>query len=310
MAAINQQMGWREWRMLMALALLWGGSFFFVEIAIRALSPVVVVFMRVTLAAIALWGFVLLKGIAMPRDRASWAAFGVMALLNNVIPFCLIAWGQQYVGSALASILNATTPLMTVLIAGACLTDERLSWARVAGVLVGLSGVALIVGVQSVVNLSLYRLAASAIVVAAVSYACAGVYGRRFKVMAVSPVAVATGQVTVSSGVLAVTLLVCGVALPGADVGLSVWFALIGLGLLSTAVAYLLYFGLLERVGATNLLLVTLLIPMVAATLGIVLLGESLQPADMAGMALIGAGLLIIDGRAGAAVAARGRRQR
>ena len=297
MGSINQQMGAREWAMLLALALLWGGSFFFVEIAIDAVSPLAIVFLRVALAAIALWIFAAFIGRPIPRDRRIWAAFTVMAVLNNVIPFSLIVWGQRDVGAALASILNATTPFLTVLVAGACLPDERMTPNKVVGVIIGFFGVALVVGGNGVIHIGQNLIAQLAIIGAAFSYACAGVYGRRFKRMQIDPIAVATGQVTMSSLVLLVLMLVSGSALPSPNTGLTVWLALVGLGLFSTALAYILYFRLLESAGATNLLLVTLLIPAVATGLGVAVLGESLDAADYAGVAVIGVGLLTIDGR-------------
>ncbi|AWN15711.1 DMT family transporter [Salinisphaera sp. LB1] len=297
MGSIKQQMGGREWAMLLALALLWGGSFFFVEIAIGSVSPLAIVFLRVVLAAIALWCFSACAGVSIPRERPIWSAFAVMAVLNNVIPFSLIVWGQRDVGAALASILNATTPFLTVLVAGVCLPDERMAPNKVIGVMVGFFGVALVVGGNRVIDLGQDLMAQLAIIGAALSYACAGVYGRRFKQMRINPIAVATGQVTMSSLVLALLVLVFGVALPSPNIGWTVWLALLGLGLFSTAVAYILYFRLLESAGATNLLLVTLLIPVVATGLGVAVLGEALGAADYAGMALIGVGLLTIDGR-------------
>lgn len=297
MSSINQQMGAREWAMLLGLALLWGGSFFFVEIAIDAVSPLTIVFLRVALAAIALWCFSVFFGLPIPRDRRIWMAFAIMAVLNNVIPFSLIVWGQRDVGSALASILNATTPFLTVLVAGVCLPDERMTPNKVVGVIIGFFGVALVVGGNGVIHIGENLMAQLAIIGAALSYACAGVYGRRFKRLQVDPIAVATGQVTMSSLVLAFLMLVSGSALPSSSIGLMVWLALFGLGLFSTALAYILYFRLLERAGATNLLLVTLLIPAVATGLGVAVLGESLDAADYAGVAVIGIGLLTIDGR-------------
>ena len=298
MDSINQRMGAREWALLVALAILWGGSFFFVEIAIDAVSPLAIVFVRVALAAVALWVFSSVMGVSIPRGRAIWRAFAIMAVLNNVIPFSLIVWGQRDVGSALASILNATTPFLTVLVAGACLPDERMTTNRVIGVIIGFVGVVLVVGGHGVMHAGQNPAAPLAIIGAALSYACAGVYGRRFKRLRINPIAVATGQVTGSSLVLALLVGVSGSALPASNTASTVWLALVGLGLLSTALAYILYFQLLESAGATNLLLVTFLIPAVATGLGVAVLGESLDATDYAGMALIGAGLLTVDGRA------------
>nr|WP_199671323.1 DMT family transporter [Salinisphaera sp. Q1T1-3] len=173
MSSINQQMGAREWAMLLGLALLWGGSFFFVEIAIDAVSPLAIVFLRIALAAIALWCFSLFIGLSIPRDRRIWMAFAVMAALNNVIPFSLIVWGQRDIGSALASILNAATPFLTVLVAGACLPDERMTPNKLIGVIIGFFGVAMVVGFSSVIHIGQNLIAQLTIIGAAFSYACA-----------------------------------------------------------------------------------------------------------------------------------------
>ncbi len=290
-------MGQREWAMLIALALLWGGSFFFTGVALRELPAFTIVLARLGIAAAALSATLAILRIRMPRVPGPWAAFVGMGLLNNAIPFTLIVLGQRHIASGLAAILNATTPLFTVLVAHLLTADERLTRAKAAGVLLGLAGVVTMLGADLLAGLGTELAAQLACLAAALSYAFAGVFGRRFRRMGIPPLATAAGQVTAS------TLLMLPVALlldrpwtlpmPGAES----WAALLGIGLLSTALAYLLYFRILAAAGATNLLLVTFLIPVSAILLGVLVLDETLLPKHLLGMALIGTGLACTDGR-------------
>ncbi len=293
----NRTMAPLEWTMLLALSILWGGSFFFNGIAVRELPVLTVVVLRVALAAIALWIALAISGAKMPMTGSVWAAFLMMGLLNNVVPFALIVWGQSHIASGVASILNATTPLFTVVVAQVQTRDEKMTPLRVAGVISGLAGVAIMMGGHVTATLGVEIVAELAVLAAAVSYAFAGVFGRRFKAMGVAPMATAAGQVTASSLILAPAMIVIDrpwlLPLPSA----AVIAALIGLALLSTALAYVLYFRILSTAGATNLLLVTFLIPVSAILLGVLVLGEGLLPEHIIGMALIGFGLAAIDGR-------------
>jgi drug/metabolite transporter (DMT)-like permease len=290
-------MGAAEWAMVLALSVLWGGSFFFVGVAVAELPPLTIVALRVGLAALALNLAVLASGRRMPGGARTWATFLAMGVLNNVIPFSLIVWGQTQIASGLASILNATTPLFTVLIAHALTRDERMSAGRLGGAIVGFAGVAVMIGPDALRGLGADVLAQLAILGASLSYAFAGVFGRRFAHEGVAPLIAASGQVTASALVLAPLALAVEtpwtLPLPEAEV----WGAVVGLALLSTALAYLLYFRILARVGATNLLVVTFLIPVSAIALGGTVLGERLTPLHFAGLALIGLGLALIDGR-------------
>jgi drug/metabolite transporter (DMT)-like permease len=286
----------RQWLLLVALSMLWGGSFFFFEVALRDFGPLTVVLGRVGLAAIWLRGFLALSRTAMPRELSAWRQFAVMGLLNNAIPFGLIVWGQQYIESGMAAILNASTPLFTVLFAHYLTRDERLTPGRLAGVLLGLAGVILLIGPGALAGADNHALGQAAMIAAAVSYALAGIYGRRFRGR--PPMVTATGQVTCAAILVLPFALVLEQpwrAAPGLDsIG-----ALLGLSLLCTALAYILYFKILAAAGATNLLLVTLLIPPSALLLGILILGERPGGDAFAGLALIALGLLAIDGRPG-----------
>lgn len=294
---VNRAMSASEWTMLAALSVLWGGSFFFTSVALAALPPLTLVVLRVGVAALILNLVLPLAGVRLPRDRGAWAAFLGMGLLNNAVPFCLIVWGQTHIASGLAAILNATTPLFGVVVAHCLTTDERMSGNRLVGVLAGLAGVAAMVGPAALAGLGADLLAQAAVLGAALSYAFAGVFGRRFRRMGVPPLATAAGQVTAS------TLLLLPIAL-AVDrpwtlplPGLPVWGAVLGIAALSTALAYVLYFRILATAGATNLMLVTFLIPVSAILLGALGLGERLDPRHFLGMALIGLGLAAIDGR-------------
>ncbi len=294
---INRVMTLQEWALLLALSVLWGGSFFFAGIAVKALPPFTIVTLRVAIAAFALHVVLRIQNTPFPRDWATWQAFFGMGILNNVIPFSLIVWGQSHLASGLAAILNATTPLFTVIVAHFLTRDEKMSGSRLIGVIVGFIGVAVMIGGKSLLTLGNDIMAQLACLVGAVSYAFAGIYGRRFKTMGIPPMVTATGQVTASSLVLLPIMLAVDhpwtLALPNA----AVIAALLSLALLSTALAYILYFRILSTAGATNLLLVTFLIPVTAIILGIVVLGEQLEIKHLIGMALIGAGLAGIDGR-------------
>jgi drug/metabolite transporter (DMT)-like permease len=290
-------MGAQEWAMLIALSVLWGGSFFFNGVAVKELPSLTIVLARVSIAAVTLWTVLTLLNIRMPRMKGLWSAFFGMGLLNNAVPFTLFVWGQHHIASGLAAILNATTPLFTVLVAHFLTRDEKLSAGKMAGVVLGFFGVILMLGAELLSGLGTGLMAQLACLAAAISYAFAGVFGRRFKRMGVPPLATATGQVTASSLVMLPLVLAVDhpwtLALPSSGT----WAALIAIGVASTALAYILYFRILAAAGATNLLLVTFLIPISAILLGSMLLGESLEKKHFVGMGMIGLGLSLIDGR-------------
>jgi drug/metabolite transporter (DMT)-like permease len=296
-APVNRVMSAREWAMLLTLSVLWGSSFFFAGVAVTGLPPLTIVVLRVGIAALILNTVLPLMGLGMPGDGKSWRAFLVMGMLNNIVPFCLIVWSQTRIASGLAAILNAATPLLTVLVAHLFTEDEKMTGNRLAGVLVGLSGVALMIGPAALAGLGKNVVAQLAVVLAALSYAFAAVYGRRFARMGIAPIVTATGQVTAATlALLPIALLVerpWELPLPGWPVG----GAVLGQAVFSTALAYILYFRILAAAGATNLLLVTFLMPVSAIVLGTAVLGERLNLQHFIGMALIGAGLAAIDGR-------------
>ena len=283
--------------MLVLLSVRWGGSFFFAGVAVREVPPVTVALARAGGAAVILHILLLMLGQRLPAERKVWTAFVAMGFINNVVPFTLIFWAQSHVPSGLASILNATTPLSTIIVAHVATQDEKMAGSRLAGVLIGFFGVATMIGLDVLQGASADVLAQFALVLAGFSYACAGVYGRRFARMGVPPMATATGQVTASTLFLLpmAAFIDAPWSLPAPS--LSTWAALAGLAALSTALAYVIYFRLLAAAGATNLLLVTFLIPVSAIALGALVLGEQLAPRHFVGLSLIGLGLACIDGR-------------
>ncbi len=271
----------REWSLLVLLSILWGGSFFFAKVALAELGPFTIVFFRVALAALALNVVAAALGQSLWRAGMPWGQLFVMGALNNALPFSLIFWGQTTITAGLASILNATTPLFTVAVAHVLTRDERMTVRKLVGVLAGLAGVAVLIGPDH--GGSIWGQIAC--LAAALSYAFAGIYGRRFKALGVQPLQAAA---------LPIMLLVEPAWTAPSAV---TWGAVVGLALLSTALAYVIYFHILAAAGATNLLLVTFLIPVTAILLGAVFLGERLELRQFAGMALIGLGLVAIDGR-------------
>ncbi len=294
---INQRMGARDWAMLLLLSFLWGGSFFFISVAVSELPPFTLVTMRVGLAAVTLWLVLLVSGYPIPKSPEVWRAFMMMGLLGNALPFSLIAWGQTHIGAGLASIINATTPIFTILIAGAFLSDEHITPRKMLGVTAGLAGVIVLIGPSALLELGTNTMAQLAVIGAAVSYSCATVFGRRFKAMGISPLDTAVGQVTASTIILLPVVWWIDKPLQLANPSLQVWLSILALAIFSTAFAYILFFRILSSSGATNVVLVTFLAPVTASLLGWLMLDEQLQAKHFIGMACIGLGLAIIDGR-------------
>ena len=282
--------------MMAALATVWGGSFFLAEIALNHVPPLTITLHRVAWAQPVLFLVIRLRGIAIPRSPRIWGAYLVMGALNNAIPFSLIFWGQTRIDSGLAAILNGTTAVFAAVVAGLVLADEPLTPRKIIGALFGLAGVAAVMGPGALAGLDPANLAQLAILGAALSYAFASVWGRAM-LSGTPPEMNALGMLT-GSTLLMLPLVLLTDGMPTLALPLGAWAALLALSTLSTALAYLLYFGILARAGAANLMLVTLMIPPVAVTLGAGVLGERLSPGAIAGFALIALGLIVTDGRA------------
>lgn len=281
--------------LLLGLATVWGGSFFFAEVALREVPPLTIALHRVFWAVPALFLVVLYRGLRIPRSIRAWSCYLVMGALNNAIPFSLIFWGQTNIGSGLASILNSTTAFFGVIVAGVLLVDERLTTNKIIGAMFGVFGVAAIMGLDALTSFDLRNLAQLAILGAALSYAFAGVWGKRF-LSDYPPVMNAFGML-VGSTILMIPVAFISEGVPAVSLSAEVWASLIAVAILSTAVAYLFYFKILARAGSANLMLVTLLIPPIAVGLSVTILGETMGNEALFGFGLIAVGLLVTDGR-------------
>ena len=283
-----------DWLLLIALSVLWGGSFFFNGVALQELPPLTVAFARVALGALCL--LIALKPLrgALPGRARDWLPFAVMGLVNNVIPFSLFLTAQTMISSGLASVLNATTPLFTVLVMAAT-SEERLTGRRIAGVLMGVGGVALLRGPS--LDDENQTLGIVLCLGGALSFGFAGYWGRR-ALRGVPALTSATAQLICSTPAMAV--IAASVEQPWTlpMPGLATWAALAGLATLSTAFAYVLFFRILNRSGGLNVVLVTLLIPVTAILLGVCILDEPFTANEIAGALVIAASLIAIDGRA------------
>ena len=284
-----------DWGQLILLGAIWGGSFFFARVAVAEMHPLVLVLFRVAIAAAALQIYLALRGPSFRLALPHIGLFFLLALTNNVIPFSLIFAGQTELGAGIAAILNATTPFWTLIVANAMTADEKLSWNKLAGIGLGIAGTAVMVGPGVLAGLGGPVWPKFALIGASLSYAFALMVARRLK--SVPPPVLATGQLTASTVIMVpVILLTTGPAgLFSASV--PVWAAVLGLALLSTAFAYILYFNLVASAGATNASLVTLIVPVSAILLGIAFLGERIEMFELFGMVLIALGLVTIDGR-------------
>jgi drug/metabolite transporter (DMT)-like permease len=285
-----------DWLLLIVLSTFWGGSFFFAEIAVHEIPPLTLAFARCAIAAAVLLIYARSLGLSLPSGRAVRGSLLVLAVFNTVLPFTLIFWGQTHIPSGLAAILNATAPLFSILIAHFATTDDKLTGRRIVGIAIGFVGVVIVIGIDALRDLGIQVLAQLAIVLAALSYAMAGVYGRRFK--------------SYPPTVIAASILVLGASmlLPLAAFAEQPWTlpmpsvaaiaSTIGLAVVSTALAFLIYFRVLARAGAVNFQLVAYLIPVSAILLGVGFLGETLEWRHIIGMGVIAIGLAVIDGRA------------
>jgi drug/metabolite transporter (DMT)-like permease len=283
------------WGMLMLLGLLWGASFFFARIAVKEVPPLMLVLLRVAIAAAALHLYLLARGDWRKFREQRFVPFILLGLLNNAIPFSLLFIGQTELGAGLAAILNALVPFWTVLAANFLTADEKFTANKIIGILLGVAGAAVIIGPSALSGLGAPLWAKLAVIGAGISYTFAAIYAKRFK--AVPPIVTAAGQLTASSLImLPAAFLAQGFWSP-LQITQPVWLTILALALASTALAYIIFFSIIAAAGATVVTLVTLLVPVSAIMLGTVFLGETLSLAEVLGMALIGLGLVIIDGR-------------
>ncbi|WP_298260575.1 DMT family transporter [uncultured Litoreibacter sp.] len=281
--------------MLLLLAAVWGGSFFFAEVALREVPPLTITLHRVFWAIPVLAFVVWFRKIPVPCSFRVWGSYLGMGALNNAIPFSLIFWGQTQIDSGLASILNATTAMFGAVVAGVLLVDEPLTQKKIIGAGLGVLGVACIMGPEVITGFSLGNMAQLAVIGAALSYAFAGVWGKLL--LAEQPPLMNALGMLIGSTVLMIPIVVAIDGPPNMDLSLGVWGALLGLATVSTVVAYVLYFAILAKSGAANLMLVTLLIPPFAIGLGVLFLGERMELQAWVGFAVIALGFAVTDGR-------------
>jgi len=291
----QQTLSGRAWADLFVLGLIWGGVFLATRVALDEISVVHSVAHRVIWAALILWIYVLVRRLPVPRDAATWGAFLVMGLLNNLIPFSLLNWSQLYIESGLASIFNATTAVFGVVVAAIFFADERLSLRKSVGVLIGFGGVATTIGLENLLRFDPRSLAQLAAISATLSYAFAGVWARK-RLSHLRPQVAAMGMLTGSAIIILPVAWYLDGPLPMA-LSLTTWSAIAYYAIVATALAYLLYYRILAMAGSGNLMLVTLIIPPVAILLGAGLRAEALSPNAFAGLGLLALGLIVLDGR-------------
>ena len=285
----------KSWTLLFLLAFIWGASFLFGRIVVMEMPPLSLVFWRVALGAFALYVFLHFRPTGFTLTLQHWQMFAVMGVLNNIIPFALIFYGQQEIGAGLASIINAMTPIWSLLIAHFATTDEKLSIHKTLGVIVGFIGVALLIGIPDMQNLDSSFIAQVAILGATISYGFASVYGRRFA--SIPALETARGQLTASSIIILPIVLLIDSPWTLPIPSLTSILCLLALAIICTAFAYILFFTILARAGAVNVSLVTLLVPLSSILMGAVILDERLTISQFIAMAIILAGLLLVDGR-------------
>ena len=290
-----RSLGITEWMLLVGLSILWGGSYLFMKLAVLTVPLFTIVLGRVSIAALALLIVLTISGTGIPKGRRIWLAFFGMGIFNNVIPMSLIVFSQNSISVGLASILNSITPLFTILVAHMTTNDERLTFRKLVGISFGFMGVVMLMGPELVDNFGVAALGEWACLGAALSYACANTFGRRFVQLGTKPMQTAFGQVVASTVILAPLVIVVDQPWTISDPGFLPVLSILALGLFCTALAYVIYFQILARSGATAIALVTFMIPPSAILMGWLALGEQISSQDFLGMSLIGVGLFSVN---------------
>ena len=286
-----------DWGVIMLLSLLWGGAFFMIELGLRGFPPITLVFLRMALAVPPMLLILKVMGHRLPGDLKSWRQLFILGTINAALPFILFFWGQTQIDSGLASILNATTPLWGVVTAHFLTRDEKATPARVVGVFLGLAGITVMVGTDALGGMSGNVLAQMACLAATFFYALAAVYARTLSQSTMTPLVVATGQVITAALIMLPIMLAVDQPWTLPTPEWDAWAGAIGLAIPSTAIAYVFYFRLIDKAGASNAMLVAFIMPVIAVVLGVVALGETVEPKEAAGALLIAFGLIAIDGR-------------
>ena len=288
-------MSGHAWLLLALLSFIWGSSFLFIELALAVMGPLTLVFFRVAIGAAALLAYLKLRRKSLPNSLSFWAAAAFMGLLNNAIPFSLIAYGQVFITAGLASIINANTAFFGVIVAALLIAEERWQWHRVLGVIIGVGGVITIIGPASLVSFDVTSLGQLAVVVATLSYACASVWGKlRLAGYAGDRIAAAT---LLCASIMMLPMMLIFEGMPRFEITPTLMAVFVGLGVLGTSFAYILYFRILQLAGASNLMLVTIIVPLFAVLLDAVWLSQYLSMTEIVGFVIVAVGLAIMDGR-------------
>lgn len=280
--------------LLAILALLWGGSYGLIKLALETITPVTLVAVRTALAAGLLWLVVAWRGRAVPREPRIWAQLLVQGSINYMLPFTMITWGQQFVDSSLAGILNSTSPVFVFLFTVLWTRHEALDGTKFAGAAIGLSGVVLIVGYEALSGIGAATAGQVAIVLATACYGMAAIYGRRFA--GISPVVVAAATLTLAALCLIPASFIVEQPL-ALDPSRRSILALVALSALSTAVAFVIYFRLMNTLGSLGAASVAYLRAAIAALIGVMLLGEPFTASLVIGLAAVIVGVAAINGQ-------------
>ena len=286
-----------DWLILLVLSILWGGAFMFSGIALREFQPLTIVALRVSLAAVILNLVILFSGRRYNITLKTSGNLLLMGFMNNAVPFSLIVWSQTRITAGQASILNATTPIFTIILAHYLTRDEKITVNRMVGILMGLAGVVVLIGPGAFGKSGFNPLPQLAVLGAGLAYSLSGIFGKRFGKAGMDPLIISGGQLTGSSLILLPLAAIIDRPWNAPPPSVQPVLAILGLAVFSTALAYILYFRVLKRAGAGNVLLVTMIIPFVAIFLGAMVLGEELQLRELAALLILVAGLLVIDGR-------------
>ncbi|MGM0600400.1 MAG: DMT family transporter [Candidatus Rifleibacteriota bacterium] len=284
----------KDWFFLVLLSVIWGSAFMFTKVALRQLTPFMIVFGRLLLASIVLLVVCKIRKLKFPESRKTLFSMGFLGVINTVTPFLVIAWSQKFIDTATASILNATSPIFVMILAQFFTEDEKMTTNKAIGVLLGVAGIFVMVSPAINRSFDITNFGPFGMLCGTFFYAMAGIYAKRFKEypsMVVAAISLLGGVIFMLPAFIIVDLPVIS------QLGLKTILAVSFLGLVCTSIAYLLYFSLISSSGATNALLVTLLIPVSAFVFGVTIMDEVVKPENIKGMILIGSGLLVIDGR-------------
>jgi drug/metabolite transporter (DMT)-like permease len=294
-ASANQPIDGKSWGLLALLALIWGGSFMFIGVAVKELPALLIVLARVGMAALILLPIHLILVGPLPRNAKTWIACGGMSIMNNAIPFTLISWGQHHITGGLASVVNATTPMFATIFMAAWAL-EAITLRKAIALVIGFVGVVVLQGADFS-DLGNQTWGILAVVIASLFYGLSAPWSKKMLV-GIPPMTTATCQLSLSTLIMLVIVLLFADPTQYAVASPTTWAALLGLAAISTSLAYLIFFRIIERAGPSFVSLVTMLVPVSAILLGYLILGESLSMREIIGALIIGSALVIIDGRA------------